>query len=184
MDPVIPRRLDRLTIVKYPAPVLRQRCQPVEVFGDQLSDLTRRMLQLMHDAKGVGLAAPQVGILIRLFVCSPTGEPGDDGICINPTLTDAEGSAEAIEGCLSIPGVEVSMRRATAITMHAFNPDGSPFEQRGEDLLARVWRHETDHLDGRLIVDNMSEADKIQTRRALKQLREDYNPKRKRASSP
>lgn len=173
-DDLLPKRLDDLRIVKYPAAVLRKKCIPVVTFDARLSDLVVRMTELMIGAPGVGLAAPQVGVLLRLFVFNPTGESGDSGCCINPILTDAQGVEEATEGCLSVPGVEVPIRRATSITLRAFNPDGSAFERQASDLLARIWQHETDHLDGRLIIDYMSETDKIQTRRQLKQLRDDY----------
>jgi len=176
----IPKRLDKLTVVCYPDPVLKKRCRPVEEFGEQLSDLAHRMLALMHQGDGIGLAAPQVGILIRMFVYNVTGEPEDDGICINPTLSDAKGSHELEEGCLSLPGVEVPVRRATTISIRAQDVFGSQFEQTGSELLARVWQHETDHLDGRLIIDNMSEAAKIANRRAIKQLQDEYKPRPRR----
>ena len=175
---LLPKRLDELGIVKYPAAVLRKPCVPVVTFDAQLSDFVARMTELMLEAPGVGLAAPQVGVSLRLFVFNPTGQPGDHGCCINPVITDARKPEESIEGCLSIPGVEVSIRRATTITLRAFAPDGSAFELGAFGLLARIWQHEADHLDGRLIIDNLSEADKIQTRRQLKQLRDDYQARR------
>ncbi len=165
---------EQLGIVFYPDPVLQVKCAPVTDFSPSLAGLVLRMLELMHNAPGVGLAAPQVGVAIRLFVCNPTGEPGDDLVYVNPVLSDLEGSEEAEEGCLSLPLVQSMMRRATKAVIHAVDLQGQAFEEAGEDLLARIWQHETDHLDGKLIVDNMSTSDEITNRRLLKKLREDY----------
>jgi len=149
-------------------------------FNAEIAALAKRMLELMREAKGVGLAAPQVGVGLRLFVCNPTGEPDDDLVCINPCFTDLSGGEEREEGCLSIPGVTVTMRRATQVLMEAFDPDGNPFQATGTELRAIVWQHEVDHLDGRLIIDNMSATDEIANRRALKQLQDQYGPRRQR----
>ena len=164
----------RLIIIHHPDPRLRKTCEPVEAFDQSLADLAGRMLELMHRDKGVGLAAAQVGVLLRLFVCNVTGEPGDDHIYVNPRLSAFEGGAEGDEGCLSLPEITVKVRRPLSCTMHAQDLTGRPFERRGGDLLARCWQHENDHLDGRLILDYMSEADKIANRRSIKQLEADH----------
>jgi len=135
------------------------------------------MLEIMHQAPGVGLAAPQVGLAFRMFVCNPTGQPEDDLVVINPELTDAGGVAEQEEGCLSLPEVTVAVRRSETLTLKATNLRGESFQRTGRDLEARVWQHETDHLDGCLIIDYMSEASKIANRRALRHLRESYEKK-------
>jgi peptide deformylase len=166
--------LDKLRIVYYPDPVLKEVCPEVTDFGSELRALTDRMLEVMHTGRGVGLAAPQVGLRLRLFVCNATGEPGDNMVCVNPRFTELTGAAEAEEGCLSLPGINVTMRRAARAVMQAHDADGRPFEAVGEDLLARVWQHESDHLDGHLIIDHMSPTDEIANRRAVKQLKEQY----------
>jgi peptide deformylase len=158
----------------YPDPCLRKTCQPVDTFDDSLRRLAERMITLMREHKGVGLAAPQVGVNLRLFVCNPTPEPENDRVYINPVLTDLVGVVEAEEGCLSIPEVLVSVRRAQRCRLAALDLTGQPVEVAADDLEARVWQHETDHLDGVLILDKMSQADKIATRRMLKQLEEDH----------
>ena len=170
---VLPDLAD-LRIVYYPDPLLNRRCAPVEEFGPQLQVLVDRMLELMREGNGVGLAGPQVGLPIRLFVCNPTGEPGDNLVCVNPRFSELTGAAEAEEGCLSLPGVSVNMRRASRAVIEAFDASGRPFRRCGENLSARIWQHESDHLEGRLIIDAMSETDEIANRRAIKQLREDY----------
>ncbi len=169
--------LDNLRIVYYPDPRLKKVAAEVLDFDQNLKSLANKMLDLMHDAKGVGLAAPQVGVSVRMFVCNAIGEEGDDRIFVNPKLMDLTGAAELEEGCLSLTGVTVNMRRATTATMEAFDVEGHPIKLTGEDLVARVWQHETDHLDGRLIIDRMSQSDEILNRRAIKQLRDDYTGK-------
>ena len=166
-------------IVLYPDPVLKRACAPAESFGSELVAFADEMLALMRDANGVGLAAPQVGVSIRLFVCNVTGEPGDDLICVNPRFAELSGADEKEEGCLSIPGVSVTIRRATRAVLVAFDVAGSEFTRTGEDLLARVWQHESDHLDGRLITDNMSPTDEIANRRAVRLLRADHGAVRR-----
>ena len=164
----------KLRIVKYPDPRLRKTCRPVETFDDWLANVVRRMTTLMHDSAGVGLAAPQVGLPLRMFICNVTGHQDDDFVYLNPRLTDHEDLVEGDEGCLSIHDATVTVRRYRACTMHAQDLTGKPFESRASGLLARCWQHEYDHLDGHLIVDLMSEADKIANRRLLKQLESDY----------
>lgn len=168
---MIPPDLTKLHIVCYPDPVLKRRCAQVTDFGDRLALLGDRLILLMREANGVGLAAPQVGIPVRLFVCNPSGEPGDDLVFVNPRLSDLEEHVEAQEGCLSLPGVTVNMRRASKVVITAQSPTGEPLQYHGEGVQARVWQHENDHLDGKLIIDNMSSTDEIANRRALKQLR-------------
>jgi len=171
--------LDKLAIVHYPDPILKKTCTPVTAFGPEIKALTDRMLTLMKEGRGVGLAAPQVGLPLRLFVCNPTGEPEDDMLCINPEFLELTGAEEKEEGCLSLPGVGVNMRRATRAVMRLCDADGQVRDEVGEDLLARIWQHESAHLDGWLITDNMSPTDEISNRRALKQLKADFEPPRR-----
>ncbi len=172
--------LDKLRIVHYPNPVLKKMCTPVEAFTAELEELAEKMLLLVREAEGVGLAAPQVGVPIRLFVCNAIGEAGADLVYVNPRFTESTGAEEKEEGCLSIPGVSVTMRRATHAAIEAFDLRGTPFQKTAGDLEARVWQHEIDHLDGRLITDNMSTTDEIGNRRAVKQLEAEYAASRRR----
>ena len=165
---------EQLTIVKYPDPVLRKVCAEIDRFDGQLAAVAERMLDLMIRGQGVGLAAPQVGLLVRMFVCNPTGEPSDNAVYINPVLDDLEGTAEAEEGCLCLPGVIAPIKRAQRCVIRARNLDGVEIVESDEDLIARIWQHETDHLDGRLIVDRMGPAATLANRRSLKQLEDDY----------
>ncbi len=167
-------------IVLYPDPRLRQKCVPVRVFDDRLAALARQMLELMKANRGVGLAGPQVGVADRIFVCNPTGEPADDRVYVNPELLDLTGAVEGEEGCLSIPEVRVIVRRARQCTIQAVDLEGRPVQLGGADLVARIWQHEVDHLDGRLIIDRMNATDKIATKKQLAQLESDYKKSQKR----
>jgi len=166
--------IEQLDIILYPDRRLRAPCRPVESFDEDLRRLAERMVELMTKQNGVGLAAPQVGINIRMFVCNHTTEPEDTRVYVNPVLSDLVGSVEGDEGCLSIPNVTVPVRRAQRCVLRGFDLTGQALEVAGEDLEARVWQHETDHLDGVLILDKMSPASKIAGRRPLKQLEDDF----------
>lgn len=171
--------LTSLRIIRYPDPRLRKPCKAVESFDPSLSALAERMFELMRSEEGLGLAAPQVGLSMRMFVCNVSGEPGDDVVFINPTLVDLSDPGQSEEGCLSIPDVRGTFQRYMKCRIRGFDLSGRPIEFEGSDLAARCWQHECDHLDGRLILDRFSEADKIAARRTLKELEAKYQgPKR------
>jgi peptide deformylase len=138
-------------IVKYPDPILREKAQPVKKFHARLHKLLDDMAETMYDAKGVGLAAPQVGILKRVIVV----DPGDGLIeVVNPELVDLEGEQlDPPEGCLSIPGLLGEVRRANRLKVKGQNRYGEPFEMEAEGYLARIFQHEVDHLNGILFID-------------------------------
>jgi peptide deformylase len=163
-----------LQIIQYPDPRLKKVSVPAEKFDSSLKALAMRMFELMREARGVGLAAPQVGENIRLFVMNHSGEPGDDRVYVNPELTDAEGSEEAEEGCLSLPGLNVRVIRDRAIRMRAKDLDGNDIDQVESGYIARVWQHEFDHLNGTLITDRMGAVAKMAARKILRELEEKY----------
>ena len=139
-------------IVKDGDPVLTKKCRPVERFDDKLGVLLDDMAETMHKANGVGLAAPQVGILRRVVVV----DVGDGLIeLVNPEIISAEGEQAGSEGCLSVPGKRGYVRRPKKVTVRAQDRKGKFFELTGEDLLARCLCHEIDHLDGVLYTDKM-----------------------------
>ncbi len=166
----------KLTIVKYPHQALRRGAKPVERITEEVRAVASRMLELMHNAPpngGVGLAAPQVGLPWRLFVANHTHDPAGDRVYVNPVLSEPSKRLEDYEeGCLSLPEVTGIVRRPFAITLDALDLEGNPIHQTAEDLEARVWQHETDHLDGVLIIDRMAPIDRMANRRALKELEE------------
>ncbi|MFO0971994.1 MAG: peptide deformylase [Phycisphaerae bacterium] len=170
------RTTAKLELLVYPDLRLRQACLPVERVSADLAALAERMLALMVEAEGVGLAAPQVGRTVRMFVCNATGKPADNQVWINPRIVERGGTIESEEGCLSIPKVRVTVRRAAEVTLEAQDLSGKTVRRAASELLARVWQHEIDHLDGKLIIDRMSEADKIATRRQLRELERAAKP--------
>ncbi len=181
----LPTSVDKLQIALYPDPVLRLVCKPVEAFDDQLAALVERMKHLLREAHGVGLAAPQVGVPIRLFICCPTGEDDDLTVWVNSQLSDMQGAEEGEEGCLSIPGVTVPKRRATQACIRGFDFAGNPISAEITGLTARVCQHESDHLDGVLVIDAMPELAELANRKTIKQLEADYAAamRRRRPSS-
>jgi peptide deformylase len=172
-----------LKIVLWPDPRLRKISAPVTQFDDQLKELTQQMLQLMKDSKGVGLAAPQVGRNLRLFVMNHDGDPAHDRVYINPMLTDADGDEEDEEGCLSLPKVNINVFRSRSIRIRAQDEKGEPYEQTETGYLARIWQHELDHLNGIMLTDRMGPVAKMTYRKILRDLEERYavqNPKQKK----
>lgn len=136
-------------------PVLREPAKPITVFDRRLRTLRDDMVETMYEAPGVGLAGPQVGLSLRLFVFDD-GETGPLSIA-NPVLLDAHGDLLEEEGCLSIPGPYQETKRSSRITCRGQDIDGAPFEITGEGLLARILQHETDHLDGMLYIDRLDD---------------------------
>ena len=167
----MPVQARQLRIRTYPDPALRAPGQPVETVDEHVRQVAQRMLELMHEANGIGLAAPQVGLDWHLFVANPTGDPDNDRVFINPALRDADRHTELYEeGCLSLPGVTGQVMRPVSITIDAINAQGEPFSLTDDGLAARCWQHEYDHLDGILIIDRMPPADRRANKRPLREL--------------
>ncbi len=134
-----------------PDPVLRKHCAIVRKFDSELRAFAEEMLVFMKQSCGIGLAAPQVGVLQRIVVADTGGAP----LCLaNPVIVNGSGADNMVEGCLSLPGVEVDVRRRTALEIYADNLEGEQVHLDVDGLMARVLQHELDHLDGRLIVDH------------------------------
>jgi peptide deformylase len=166
--------LKDLRIIHYPDPRLREKSAPVTDFGAPLAALIERMVDLMESGKGVGLAAPQVGVNQRFFIMSFSGKKSDLQVVANPALHEPSGSVEAEEGCLSLPGVDVRVRRAQQIRVTAQDLQGRPYELELTDLPARIVQHEYDHLNGTLIIDRMGPTDRIAMRKTLRALEDNY----------
>jgi peptide deformylase len=164
------RRLALAQVRQYPDPVLRMRANEVEEFDDGLRTLVERMTALMHEASGVGLAAPQIGILRRVLVYQ-AGEEEELVALVNPEIAESSDETEvAEEGCLSLgaASVVVEVERPLTVTVEATDPDGEPVRIEAEGLAARVVQHEIDHLDGVLILQRTTPE---QRREALSKLR-------------
>lgn len=162
-------------VVKYPDPVLRAQARDVAGVDGTIRELAEDMLRVMREEDGVGLAAPQVGESLRMFVTAEQDEESaPERVYINPVIVSFNGALEASdEGCLSLPGIRGTIRRPPTITLRAIGLDGEPFTLTSSGLLARCWQHEIDHLDGILIIDRMSAIDRLASRKQVRQLEAD-----------
>lgn len=148
-----------LRIVHYPHPTLRLQSKPLRRVDAAVRQLVQEMFLLMYEAKGVGLAANQVNVPLRLFVVNLAGKPGEgeERVYINPVLSQPKGWEEQEEGCLSLPGVYARVGRPKRICVQAYDLSGQEIVEEASGLLARVIQHETDHLDGILFIDRLEE---------------------------
>ena len=147
-----------LDIVKYPAPLLREKCAPVQPNDTSIEKLVSDMAQTMYAAPGVGLAAPQVGVLKQVVTIDITRDPKRKNliVLVNPTIVWQEGQTVGEEGCLSLPEVYDDVKRAQAVRVSYFDLNGKIHEITGEGFLARAFQHEIDHLNGILFIDHLS----------------------------
>lgn len=160
-------------IVKYGQPVLEALAAEIEEFDtEELHQLIDDMFTSMYAAKGVGLAAPQIGVGKRIAVIDiSSGEaPEQKIVLINPKIIGREGAQTSEEGCLSLPSFREPVTRAHKVTVRAFDAKGKQFEMIGEELLARAFLHETDHLDGRLYISHISPLKRDLIRRKIRKL--------------
>ncbi len=160
-------------ILKFGEPVLEQAANPVTEFDTpELQELIADMWETMYAAKGVGLAAPQVGLSKRISIIdiSVGEDEGKKIVIVNPEITSAEGKQTGEEGCLSIPGFREPVTRANKVTVRAQNEKGEPIELEGEELLARALQHEIDHLNGILFINHLSTLKRDIIRRKIKKL--------------
>ena len=164
-----------LPIRKYPDPVLRKKAKPVTVIDARLRKLAADMIETMEDANGVGLAAPQVGVSLRMVIVDFDPEVRDPRVLINPVITKRSGRKVLDdEGCLSFPGLRSRVKRSPEVICEAQNLDGEVVEYQAEGLSARAIQHELDHLDGLLFVDKVGPSDKLTIRDELAEMEETY----------
>jgi len=158
-------------IVKFGDPVLDREADDVNEFDTpEMNKFLDDMFESMYAAKGVGLAAPQIGVSKKIAVidCSNGENPAEKIVIINPKIISIEGKQVGEEGCLSIPGFREQVRRGKRVTVRAQNAKGEMFEMTGEDLLARAFLHETDHLYGRLYISHISALKRDLMKRKIK----------------
>ncbi len=165
-------------ILYLPDERLRLVAKPVESFDENLQILIEDMFDTMYDAEGVGLAAPQIGISLRLSVVDVAGDKSQQLVLVNPEIIATEGQQEYNEGCLSVPGAYDKVIRAHSVTIRAFDRFGKVFEQTAEGLLGECFQHEIDHLNGKLFIDLLSPLKRSLARKKLdkfkrQQLRKD-----------
>ncbi len=158
-------------IIYLPDPRLRLVSAPIDKFDDKLHALIDDMFDTMYDAKGVGLAAPQIGINIRLSVVDVTGDKSQQLVLINPEIFAEEGQVKYQEGCLSVPSVYDTVIRAEKVTLRAQDKFGEWFEMQAEGLLGECFQHEIDHLNGKLFVDLLSPLKRSMARKKLEKFK-------------
>ncbi|MCA9186601.1 MAG: peptide deformylase [Pirellulaceae bacterium] len=171
-----------LKIIEFPHPTLRHKSKPIKRVDSQLRSVIREMFDLMYAANGIGLAANQVNLPLRLFVANLAGkqDEGEEIVFINPVISRERGNEEREEGCLSLPGLYGFVRRSTSIRVNAFTLDGTEIDQEVSGMLARMILHETDHLDGVLFIDRLSETGEITARDTIETFKRNFEDQARR----
>jgi len=174
-------------IIKYPHPTLRHKSKPLRKVDAELRQIIREMFERMYEDRGIGLAANQVDLPYRMVVINIQGDPAakeGEVVLINPVITKQSGTAEAEEGCLSLPGIYAPVRRSAKVTLVAYDLSGEERTYQLEDLPARAAQHECDHLDGVLFVDRLSSANQLAVKDALTDLERQFQGDRSRSLIP
>ncbi len=166
---------DKCGITHYPAGVLARPAEPVENIDDNIRLLVEKMTEIMIANKGVGLAAPQAGVALRLFIISLDSSKENVRVFINPTVRPSGDLEQNEEGCLSVPGIYTKVKRYKKATVTATDLDGNEFTEEADGLYARALQHEYDHIEGVTILSRMGAAARIGHRRQLKKLEEKHN---------
>ncbi len=176
-----------MKIVQYPHPALRYPAKPLTAIDRQVHLDAGRMLELMYENKGLGLAANQVFLPYRIVVINPTGDPQQrerEEVLLNPVILERKGSIEGEEGCLSFPGLFQKIRRAKTVSVQAYNLKGEVIEKVISDLESRLWQHEVDHLDGILFIDKMGTIARLASRSALREFEQEYQRGQEKGEIP
>jgi len=165
-----------LSIVPYPHPILRYPAKTIRRVDRELKNLIAEMFDRMYEQNGVGLAANQVELPLRVFVVNPTGKrgEGEELVCINPELNLPKGSESDSEGCLSLPGLHGEVKRPQRVRLSAFDLGGNPIERQLDGFLARVVQHEFDHLNGLYFFDRMTDEARYDLVQGLEELESDF----------
>ncbi len=166
-----------MEVVYYPDPVLRRGGKPIPAIDEQLRATASEMLEVMYRYRGVGLAAPQVGLELDLMVLNPSGDKKDkdeEMVLVNPKIVERKGSEFGEEGCLSFPGIYADVERNLEITVEYQDLEGETKKIHFDDFLARIIQHELDHLTGVLFVDRVSSVEKLRIRGKLQELEQKF----------
>lgn len=160
-----------MKIVTFPHPTLRHESRPVRRVDAELRGMIATMFELMYEAKGIGLAANQVDLPLRFFICNLAAKPneGEELVFLNPMISKPKGSIEQEEGCLSLPGVYAPVIRPERVHLQAYRIDGEAIDVQLEGLMARVVQHEVDHLDGVMFTDRLSTTHEINIKPSLEE---------------
>jgi peptide deformylase len=176
-----------MKIVQYPHPSLRARAEPVLSITKELNIQAGEMLELMYRNEGLGLAAPQVALPVRMLVMNFSANSDNkesEFVAINPVIIESKGMIDDREGCLSFPELFAKVRRFRTVKVQAYNLKGELYEMVATDLAARVWQHEIDHLDGILFIDKMGMLGRHSSKKALKQFEQEFYDARKNGELP
>ncbi len=173
--------LEELALTIYGNPVLRRRAKEVTTFDSELEALSKRMFEIMYEEEGVGLAAPQAGVSLRMTVMDVPFDDGGSyvGVLVNPEILEYRGEQKGPEGCLSIPGLREDVVRHQWLRVRAVDLKGRPFEFECTDFLARAVQHEVDHLNGVLYVDRLSTVRRRLLAKKLKKIAEEQEAEKK-----
>jgi peptide deformylase len=163
-----------LDIVLWPHPVLLDGTDSVSEVDEDLRAVVGEMRRVLFEQRGVGLAAPQVGIAKRLMIVCPSGEPGDDTVVVNPEIVERVGSEVGEEGCLSFPGIYGQVPRARALVVRYQDLDLRTHEMELAGFVARIFQHELDHLNGEVFIDRMTPESREKIEGQLDELRQQY----------
>ncbi len=176
-----------MKIVNYPHPALRYKSRPLPMIDREVRLTAGRMLELMYEARGLGLAANQVAWPFQLIVINSAGDPAEkehERVLINPVIIDRKGTQDGDEGCLSFPELFQKVRRAKTVIAQAYNLEGQAIEITASDLAARLLQHEVDHLNGVLFIDNMGPIGRLASRGTLRKFESDYKKAQERGDIP
>jgi peptide deformylase len=176
-----------MKIVHFPHPALRHKARPITTIDKQLHLHIGAMMEAMYEAKGLGLAAPQVALPCQLLVMNITGDPKQperEEVFVNPQIVERKGFIEDEEGCLSFPGLYQKIRRSKAIKVRAYNLKGELVEKVVTDLEARAWQHEIDHLNGVLFIDMMGPIARLASRSTVKGFEREFRRMQEKGEIP
>jgi peptide deformylase len=176
-----------MKIVKYPHPALRVPARPVTAIDKEIQIAAGKMLELMYASEGLGLAAPQVALDIQMLVMNFAGDANEkdkEFVAINPVIVESKGAISDREGCLSFPGLYQNIRRAKTVTVRAYNLKSEAYEMVCQELPARVWQHEIDHLAGVLFIDKMGSMGRHRSQKDLEKFIEDFEKAKKKGDLP
>lgn len=166
--------MEKPSILKYPDPRLRRIARPVTEITDEIRERIAVMFEVMVEDRGIGLAAPQIGWDLRLFVMNTTGNDEDNLALINPEITERSGRSKGEEGCLSLPKIFAKVERPSKIVVEAMSLEGEEIVVEADGLVGRCIQHELDHLEGILFIDRVSPASKRSLKRKLQRLEDEF----------
>jgi peptide deformylase len=180
-------QFEQMKIVPYPHPALRRVARTLPAIDKEVHLVAGRMLELMYEARGLGLAGNQVAWPFQMIVLNLTGDPQQkeqEGVFINPVILERKGAVEEEEGCLSLPGLYQKVRRAKQVKVTAYNLKGEAVEISATDLASRAWQHEIDHLQGILFIDKIGTIAKLSSRGQLREFEAQFTKAQERGEYP